>query len=266
MKMPIPNRNRCLGLACVASLMLAALCAPSAAQEKPGGAAVDRFLLTKVRLLPKPGTADRLAGARITGSNEGPTNAFVTLAKIAQAPADDGWLELAVPGSRVYRFVKFESAKGQAVALAELEFHGPAGRLTGKPFGTSAAKDSPGNTFEKALDGDPKTWFEAPTDNSYVGLDLGQQVQAPRPGFAPDGGPYAQPQKVQIDTWPPGAIIRYTTDGSTPTANHGQIYRGPIAVAANTSIAAVAFQNGLADSNVAICSYLRGRAAAVGEV
>ena len=59
------------------------------------------------------------------------------LAKIDRAPADDGWLELAVPRSRVYRFVKFESAKGKAVALAEIEFYSPAGRLPGKPFGTS---------------------------------------------------------------------------------------------------------------------------------
>ena len=99
-----------------------------------------------------------------------------------------------------------------------------------------------------------------------MGIDLGQQVQAPVPRFTPEGGPYAQPQKVQIGVWPPGATIRYTTDGSTPTATNGQLYRKPIAVTANTSIAAVAFQDGLADSNVFVTSYLIGPAAAVAEI
>ena len=167
----------------VLPLILVALCAAAYAQDKPAAPPADRFVLTKVRLLPKPGTADRLAGARVTGSNEGPTNAFVALAKIDRAPADDGWLELAVPRSLVYRFVKFESAKGKAVALAELEFYSPAGRLQGKPFGTSGPKGSSGNTFQKAFDGDPKTWFEAPTDNSYVGIDLGPAGAGPGAAF-----------------------------------------------------------------------------------
>src|SRR5208283_5529048 len=50
------------------------------------------------------------------------------------------------------------------------------------------------------------------------------------------------------------------------TATHGEICRGPIVVAANTSIAAAAFQDGLADSDVVVASYLIGPAVAASEV
>jgi hypothetical protein len=99
-----------------------------------------------------------------------------------------------------------------------------------------------------------------------VGIDLGQKAQAPRPHFTPSGGPHTQPQKVQIGAWPSGATIRYTTDGSTPTAENGHVYKEPIQVSANTSFAAVAFQKGLADSDVSVASYLIGQAATVAEV
>ena len=46
----------------VLPLIFLVFTAASAAQDKPGTEAVDRFVLTKVRLLPKPGTAGLLAG------------------------------------------------------------------------------------------------------------------------------------------------------------------------------------------------------------
>lgn len=232
--------------------------------EEPAKAppAADRFILSKVRLLPKPGAASALTGARITGSNEGPTNGFVELARIELAIDADAWLEVPVKTAKVYRWIKFESGKGQAVALAEAEFYSPAGRLRGAGFGTSGAKDKSANTFEKALDGDPATFFEAPTESSYVGIDLGQAAQAPRPHFKPEGGAYADPQKVEIAVWPPGATIRYTTDGSTPSATSGEVYKAPIPVAATTTFAAIACQEGLADSDLALATYLIGAAVA----
>ena len=72
--------------------------------------------------------------------------------------------------------MKFESAKDTGIALAEIEFHSTVGKLTGRPFGTSVFKGSSTSfentlTFEKALDGDPNTWFEAVIDQAYVGID-----------------------------------------------------------------------------------------------
>ncbi len=235
--------------------------APSSAQDKAADAPESRFVLTKVRVLPKPGAAGLLAGARITGSNEGPTTAFVELARIDRVPTGDGWLEVTIPPGGVHRFVKIESAKGAGLALAEIEFYSPAGRLKGSGFGTSVGNAKSSATFDKALDGDPKTFFESPAENSYVGIDLGPQAQAPAPHFNPSGGPFAAPQKIEISTWPPGTTIHFTTDGSVPTSHSGQVYREPITVSRTTSIAAVASLAGLADSGISIATYRIGAAA-----
>jgi len=41
-----------------------------------------------------------------------------------------------------------------------------------------------------------------------------------------------------------GATIRYTTDGSAPTATHGTVYSGPITISATTTLRAQAFESG----------------------
>ncbi len=106
-------------------------------QEASRPATADQYVVAKVRLLPKPGLAGLLAGARITGSNEGPTTAFVELARIDRDPAGDGWFELTMRPGKVYRFVKIESARGAGLALAEIEFYSLTGRLSGSGFGTT---------------------------------------------------------------------------------------------------------------------------------
>ena len=253
--------------AAILAVTILLLSVPASAEEPTKAPPADRFLLSKVRLLPKPGAASTLTGARITGSNEGPTNGFVELARIESAIDADAWLDVPVKTAKVYRWIKFESAKGQAVALAEVEFYSPAGRLKGAGFGTASRAPSGSSgtrptTFDMALDGDPATFFEAPTESSYVGIDLGQAAQAPRPHFKPEAGACADPQKIEIAVWPPGATIRYTTDGSAPTATTGEVYKAPVPVAATTTFAAVACQEGLADSDLALATYLIGAAVA----
>jgi hypothetical protein len=46
----------------------------------------------------------------------------------------------------------------------------------------------------------------------------------------------------------PGAVIRYTTDGTLPTLAHGQLYSAPISIDKTTTFTAVAFYDGLAPS------------------
>ena len=54
----------------------------------------------------------------------------------------------------------------------------------------------------------------------------------------------------------PGAVIRYTLDGSPPTAEHGEIYSHPIHIDKTTSFCAVAILPDRAASPVSITTYL----------
>jgi hypothetical protein len=53
-----------------------------------------------------------------------------------------------------------------------------------------------------------------------------------------------------------GATIRYTTDGTPPTATTGTVYSGPIHISGTTTLRAAAFKNGFAPSDVDTQTYL----------
>lgn len=76
--------------------------------------------------------------------------------------------------------------------------------------------------------------------------------------FSRDRGFYNEPFEVQITTETPGAIIRYTTDGSTPTMSHGQIYNpaSPITISTTTCLRAMAFIPGWKSTNVDTHTYI----------
>jgi hypothetical protein len=76
------------------------------------------------------------------------------------------------------------------------------------------------------------------------------------PTFNPPPGTYTQP--VAISTTTPGATIRYTLDGSTPSETAGTIYSGPITLTATTTIKAIAYESGFVDSAVASGTYTVG--------
>ena len=74
------------------------------------------------------------------------------------------------------------------------------------------------------------------------------------PVFSPGGGTYTTAQNVTISCATPGAAIRYTTDGSTPTSASTQ-YTGPISVTGSETIKAIAIAAGMTDSAVASAAY-----------
>lgn len=78
------------------------------------------------------------------------------------------------------------------------------------------------------------------------------QVAAPR--FNPAGGQYSSRQSVSISTTTSGATIRYTTNGSDPTAS-SPAYTSALSVSATTTVKARAFRAGQADSPVASATY-----------
>ena len=60
---------------------------------------------------------------------------------------------------------------------------------------------------------------------------------------------------MTLSTTTPGASIRYTTDGSTPTETAGTLYSAPIPVSSTTTINAIAYATGMLDSAVATAAY-----------
>ncbi len=74
--------------------------------------------------------------------------------------------------------------------------------------------------------------------------------------FTVDRGFYSTPQSVEIACATPGAQIRWTLDGSAPTATTGTPYTGPIPVTGTTVLRAAAFVPGLIPSNVDTQTYL----------
>jgi len=73
------------------------------------------------------------------------------------------------------------------------------------------------------------------------------------PTFSPGAGTYNTPQSVTISDTTTGALIYYTTDGTTPTTSSPQ-YSAPISVAVTTTIKAIAVTNSV-KSTVASAKY-----------
>ena len=78
---------------------------------------------------------------------------------------------------------------------------------------------------------------------------------AAAPVFSPPGGLYLATQSVSISSDTAGATIHYTSDGSAPSCASGTVYAGPIDVAADTTLSAIACATGMLDSAVTSASY-----------
>lgn len=75
------------------------------------------------------------------------------------------------------------------------------------------------------------------------------------PSFSPTAGAYSSAQSVTISTATSGATIRYTTDGSTPSATVGTVYSSVLSISATTTLKAIATKSGMTDSTVTSGTY-----------
>jgi hypothetical protein len=81
-------------------------------------------------------------------------------------------------------------------------------------------------------------------------LTINPSSKVATPLFATTGNPSDGPQTITITCATQGASIRYTTDGITiPTSATGVIYSAPITITKTTTIKAIAYKSGMADSN-----------------
>jgi hypothetical protein len=74
-------------------------------------------------------------------------------------------------------------------------------------------------------------------------------IAAAVPVATPAAGNYTSVQNLTLETATPGAEIRYTTDGSTPSAS-SLLYSSPISLSATTTLKAIALKTGIGASNV----------------
>ncbi|HEY2761948.1 MAG TPA: chitobiase/beta-hexosaminidase C-terminal domain-containing protein, partial [Pirellulales bacterium] len=71
-----------------------------------------------------------------------------------------------------------------------------------------------------------------------------------------DRGFYSSPFDVIVTTATPAAQIRYTVDGSVPTATTGLAYTGPIHISTTTNLRVAAFKSGYTPTNVDTETYI----------
>jgi len=85
-----------------------------------------------------------------------------------------------------------------------------------------------------------------------AGSTTPQQVATPT--FTPAAGSYSGSVSVTLASATTGAAIRYTTNGSTPTAT-STLYSSPFTVSATATVKAYATKTGMTDSTVASAAY-----------
>jgi len=233
--------------------------APALAGETP----VTCPAITHIRFFPRKGHAQRMLRGRFTGSDDGRTTDFRTIAEIRETPPEGQWTEIRLGRPVRYRYVKYESPLNGWGNVAEIEFWSGDAKIRGEAFGTTGSRDNSGNDFTKALDGNVDTFFDgAEPHNQYVGLDLGPAVQTAAPQLQPPPGAYPTTQSVTITCSTSAATIRFTRNSGSPSRDSGEIYRGPVKVEKGTVLAVVAYAENLAASPTVIAPYRIGEGAA----
>jgi Lysyl oxidase/Chitobiase/beta-hexosaminidase C-terminal domain/Bacterial pre-peptidase C-terminal domain len=82
----------------------------------------------------------------------------------------------------------------------------------------------------------------------------GTAPAAAAPVFSPPPGRYAGQTSVALASATPDAVVRYTVNGSAPTAS-AEVYTAPVVLTTTTQLQAAAFATGLATSPVATATY-----------
>ena len=211
------TRFKQFALMAVAAVLAAQLAV--AADQKPNSLACDR-----VRFSPTPGGEKAMVGGRFEGSNVSRTEGFELLTEIKTAPPAGQWSELKFDNTKLYRWLRYVGPAEAPGKAGKMEFYA-GDRLLGS------------NDQRKGFQ-----FFAFVNDKQneqFVGFDV-IEASTQRPSFKPDRAEQDGPVDVTL-TAQRSAVIRYTLDGSWPTAEHGEVYKAPIHIEKSTTISAVAF-------------------------
>jgi hypothetical protein len=192
----------------------------------------------RIRYQSPAGSEREMVGAKIEGSNVSRREGFVTLAEIKDAPPPKGWGELKFDNHQVFRYLRCLLPPGGNAKIGNVEFYAGDQLLAGEGKGIAYKRLLP----------------DAQDDRAAC-FDLADAATAQRPGFHPSDNNLSGPADVTISSTR-GATIRYTLDGTWPTAEHGVTFTAPLHVSRNTTISAVALLPDRAPSLLNSTTYL----------
>ncbi|MCA9215514.1 MAG: lamin tail domain-containing protein [Planctomycetales bacterium] len=121
-------------------------------------------------------------------------------------------------------------------------------------FASGYPKQYPGISYGWTSDGELKhlttaTRGDAANGDGYTGA-------VSDTSFSIDRGFYSEPIFVEISTDDAEAQIKYTIDGTEPSAENGIVYSSPITISSTTTLRAAAFIDGMIPSNVDTQTYI----------
>jgi uncharacterized protein (DUF1800 family) len=202
-------------------------------------AGTDFYTVAPCRLLDTRGTAGPLGGPNLAPSaSRGfavggrcgvSTNAEAVVVNVTVVPTSTGYLTFGPTGSPKPTASTINFRPGEVRANNAILRLGTAGGVTvysGTSADVSVIVDVFGYFADAAL----------------------EAAQVGPPAFNPPPGTFSGDQAVDLVSSTPGATIRYTTDGSTPSAVNGTTYTGPITITSTTNLQAIALKSGLANS------------------
>jgi len=137
----------------------------------------DNGNITAVKIYPRSGWAQRIAGAKIQTSNDFTNWTDLYTITAGEIPANNTWATYNISTTVNWRYFRYLSPKGGWGNLAELEFYDKDMKITGITFGTAGSYENSGATFDKVFDGNVATFFDAPVGNGvYMGIDKDSPV------------------------------------------------------------------------------------------
>ncbi|MBM7568095.1 carbohydrate-binding protein [Paenibacillus sacheonensis] len=193
----------------------------------------------------------------LTGTNETPVGNSITEAPsyntgIYISTADigyyDGNNDVSAAGDTTNTIVEDNTVRNKQYAVT----------LTHSSYGTVMANNKTANVTGGFV-------RDTGSHNTYNVTNSGaaaSQSTAAAPAFTPAAGAYTSPQTVTIASSTAGATIRYTTDGTTPTAS-SPIYMGPLTVTPTQTVKAIATKAGMLQSAVSTAAYTNSSATSV---
>ncbi len=136
-----------------------------------------------------------------------------------------------------------------------LGLRAPGGATVWSAFSPSFPPQREGISYGIPSSGGTAGFFSPPTPGA-ANAATAKTGFVVEPVFSKRRGIYTGAQGMLITCATPGASIRYTTDGSTPTETHGTIYSTQITVTGTTVLRAIAYAAGQISSRVETSTYI----------